>query len=228
MKFSGWQVAAFPSTNQPIFVAQTKLMVIGVRADRQQKEEFLSKKIPSQIEVKWLQKEDEFQRGEADVYFDLLFGDVLLYAVETIPVFVNAVVVTADELPPNYIRINAWPGFLQREVTEFAAGNAEAEKQAVQVFQQLEWKYQKVLDEPGMITARIICMIINEAYFALGEGISSKEEIDTAMKLGTNYPYGPFEWAEKIGLNNVYRLLKKLSEKDSAYEIAPALQKEVI
>ncbi len=45
-----------------------------------------------------------------------------------------------------------------------------------------------------------MAMIINEAWHALAEEVSTKNEIDTAMKLGTNYPYGPFEWAEKIGL----------------------------
>ena len=48
-------------------------------------------------------------------------------------------------------------------------------------------------DIPGFISARVVSMIINEAYFALEEEVSSKEEIDTAMKLGTNYPYGPFD-----------------------------------
>lgn len=201
-------------------------MIIAVRATEEQKEEFLSKKIPPEIGLKWLQKNDVFNAKDADVYFDLLFGDVLHDSVETIPVFVNAVVLTTKELPKNYIRINAWNGFLPREIMEFSTGNDEAEKEAVQVFEQLGWKYLKAPDEPGMITAKIISMIINEAYFALGEGVSSKEEIDVAMKLGTNYPFGPFEWAEKIGLSNIYRLLKKLSETDHAYKIAPALKKE--
>lgn len=203
------------------------MMVVAVRANAEQKEEFLAKKIPPGIELKWLQKTDVFNPADADVYFDLLFGDVLHDPIETIPVFVNAVVLTTEELPRNYVRINAWPGFLQREVIEFATGNRDAEKHAVTVFKQFEWKHKKAPDETGMITARVICMIINEAYFALGEGVSSKEEIDTAMKLGTNYPFGPFEWVEKIRLGNVYRLLKRLSEKDIAYEIAPEFQKQV-
>ena len=71
-------------------------------------------------------------------------------------------------------------------------------------------------------------MIINEAYFALGENVSSKDEIDVAMKLGTNYPYGPFEWSKKIGLNRVYSLLEKLSETDSCYSTAPAMKNELL
>jgi 3-hydroxybutyryl-CoA dehydrogenase len=79
-----------------------------------------------------------------------------------------------------------------------------------------------------MIAARVISMIINEAYFALGDKISTKEQIDIAMKLGTNYPYGPFEWSEKIGLQKIYALLKKLREKERRYDIAPLLDEEIM
>ena len=68
-------------------------------------------------------------------------------------------------------------------------------------------------DDYGFIAARIIAMIINEAYYALQENVSTKQQIDIAMKLGTNYPYGPFEWSEKIGIEKIYLLLKKLSDK---------------
>jgi 3-hydroxybutyryl-CoA dehydrogenase len=78
-----------------------------------------------------------------------------------------------------------------------------------------------------MVSARVVAMIVNEAYFALGEAISSKKDIDTAMKLGTNYPFGPFEWSEKVGLKNIYSLLLKLSESSARYAIAPAMIKEL-
>jgi 3-hydroxybutyryl-CoA dehydrogenase len=74
----------------------------------------------------------------------------------------------------------------------------------------------------------VIAMIINEAYFALGDAISTPAEIDTAMKLGTNYPYGPFEWGEKIGLLQVYQLLAKLAEDNSRYTAAPALKQALL
>ena len=70
-------------------------------------------------------------------------------------------------------------------------------------------------------------MIINEAYFALGEGVSSKEEIDTAMKLGTNYPMGPFEWGINIGLKNVSGLLSALAEINPRYTPAELLKQEI-
>ena len=83
-----------------------------------------------------------------------------------------------------------------------------------------------VADEPGLVSARIIAMIINEAWFAVGDEVSSREEIDTAMKLGTNYPFGPFEWATAIGAGNILELLNKLTVTDKRYQPAPLLIKE--
>jgi 3-hydroxybutyryl-CoA dehydrogenase len=60
-------------------------------------------------------------------------------------------------------------------------------------------------------------MIINEAFIALEEGVSSVKEIDTAMKLGTNYPFGPFQWAQEIGLQRIVTLLNRLSETQTRY-----------
>ena len=65
-------------------------------------------------------------------------------------------------------------------------------------------------------------------FFTLDEKVSSKKEIDIAMKLGTNYPYGPFEWCEKTGLNNIYELLTKLSITHPRYEPAALLKKEAL
>ena len=142
------------------------------------------------------------------------------------PIFINSVIDTLLQLqlPDNVSRINAWPGFLQRETWELVSEN-KMEAQAV--FEVLQWKIIFVKDEPGMVAARVVSMIINEAFFALEERISTKEEIDLAMKLGTHYPWGPFEWAEKIGLKNVANLLKKLYEKDARYFPASTLQRDL-
>ncbi len=94
------------------------------------------------------------------------------------------------------------------------------------VFNSLGWNFVFVKDEPGLVAARVICMIINEAFFALQEEVSTVNEIDLAMKLGANYPYGPFEWQNKIGLQNIYQLLKTLSEKDKRYSTSPLLEKK--
>jgi 3-hydroxybutyryl-CoA dehydrogenase len=94
---------------------------------------------------------------------------------------------------------------------------------AINILNDLNWKYQICADDPGMVSARIISMIVNEAYFALQDNVSTKEEIDIAMKLGTNYPLGPFEWSKKIGLERIYFLLEKLGKKTGRYQISQAL-----
>lgn len=201
-------------------------MHIVVKAGAQQKSEFLSKGVPGEV---WISFPDT--NGiipGADAYFDLCFEEdgAAFPAITNKPVFVNAVIATINELPENYIRINAWNGFLKRDIVEIVA--ADSQLPHLTLLDALGWKYQLAPDVPGMIAARIIAMIINEAYFGLGDEISSKAEIDIAMKLGTNYPYGPFEWSEKIGLKKIYALLKKLSEKDNRYAVASSLEKEIL
>jgi 3-hydroxybutyryl-CoA dehydrogenase len=141
-------------------------------------------------------------------------------------VFINGVIATLKELPQNAIRINAWKGFLQRPLIEICS-TEKNEKAAATILQALNWNYQLVPDVKGMIAAKVISMIINEAYFALEDDVSTKEEIDIAMKLGTNYPFGPFEWSEKVGLQNIHNLLTALSDEDERYLPAPSLIKEV-
>lgn len=87
-----------------------------------------------------------------------------------------------------------------------------------------------VSDRIGMVSPRIVCMIINEAYYTLQEGTASKQDIDTGMKLGTAYPYGPFEWAEKIGIKNVYELLQLVHKDtmDERYKICNLLKTEAL
>ena len=114
-------------------------------------------------------------------------------------------------------RFNGWPTFLKNPLWEVASKDEEEFKN---IFKLLNREAIFVKDQPGLISARVISMIINEAFYALNEEVSTKEEIDLAMKNGTNYPYGPFEWGEKIGLKNVFDLLSKLSETDESYSPA--------
>jgi 3-hydroxybutyryl-CoA dehydrogenase len=81
--------------------------------------------------------------------------------------------------------------------------------------------------EPAQATAvqlRILACIINEAYYALGEGVATAADIDTAMRLGTNYPRGPLAWGEVLGLDVVRSALRGLQTMDPArYALAPRL-----
>jgi 3-hydroxybutyryl-CoA dehydrogenase len=143
----------------------------------------------------------------------------------TLPVILNSVICTLKEMntAANVLRINGWKGFISRTVWEIAG---QVNEEVKQLLAALNKQLIEVPDEPGLIAARPIAMIINEAFFALGEDVSSKAEIDIAMKLGTNYPFGPFEWAAAIGVKNICDLLFILSENDNRYLPAPLLQKE--
>jgi 3-hydroxybutyryl-CoA dehydrogenase len=172
------------------------------------------------INMEWVKFKDWASRIEdnsADAYFNL-DGEVstITSSILNKPFFVNAVTDTLQELnaSDNVCRIVAWPGFLQRNTWEIAGSISEKH---MEVINKLNKNYIQIADEPGTPSTKIISMIINEGYFALQDNVSTKEEIDSAMKLGTNYPYGPFEWSKKIGLKNIYALLQKLSVADKRY-----------
>ncbi len=143
----------------------------------------------------------------------------LEYAEFAIPVFVNSVSAVAGK-KSNLTRINGWKGFLQNKSWEIA-GNHNGSVQTI--LEKLNKKVIVTTDVPGFISASVIAMIINEAYFAKADGVSTEAEIDLAMKLGTNYPYGPFEWAQKIGLKNILNLLTSMSDQNNKYAPSPLL-----
>ena len=195
-----------------------KIVVLGKEADFETLKSFNHK-------ADWVKADDIaslIKHTDANAFFDLSDeGIEKIYPETAIPFFVHAVI---NSFPSqnNVIRINAWEGFLQNEVWEIAGNLTGKEKEV------LDFIGKKIIvcaNEPGFISARIIAMIINEAYFAKGDEVSTETEIDTAMKLGTNYPYGPFEWAKKIVVINIYHLLLKLSLQDKRYQPAPAMAK---
>jgi len=176
---------------------------------------------------------DQFrQHRDADLFLDLENDDPGLpdyKAISPTIVLVNAVTTTLQSsgASTNVCRINAWPGMLIKPILEIATTEQHSRAALEHTLTALQWKYSIVPDIAGFVSARIISMIINEAYFALGEGVSGKENIDIAMKTGTNYPYGPFEWAKKIGLRRVHQLLFQMQKENDRYSIAPALLKEL-
>lgn len=129
---------------------------------------------------------------------------------------------TLLELPPRTIRLNAWPGFVTGKEWEMVWEGAEAEELTRSVCESLQKNPIRVPDRIGMIGGRVWLSILNEAFLLMGEGSATRKDIDLAMKLGTNYPYGPFEWGEKTGWKEAYSILKRLAETDARYEPAPA------
>src|SRR5688500_10761698 len=177
-------------------------MIVAILADEVIKAEISEKGTNSSTEIIWADSLQSLRIIEADAYFDLLFE----YDTERIsrlkfirpkPVFVNSVIHTCKEISGGFFRINAWPTMINRKIIEVSVSeNIPPESGVKTIFDGLGWSFQYVPDVIGMITPRIVSMIINEAWFTLNEKVSTREEIDTAMKLGTNYPYGPFEWGD--------------------------------
>lgn len=209
-------------------------MKLVVLANDVLKEELLAQGVPANAQVEWITDPAYFSRhSDADVFFDLLFINEparigLLDSNPSIPVIINHVTSTLQELPSQFIRINAWVTLLKRPVVEAAGKDEMIKDKAAAIFSSFGKTTNWVPDIPGFISARVVSAIINEAYFSLEEEISTKEDIDIAMKTGTNYPYGPFEWGEKIGLENILALLSELNKEHPRYQPAPGLIKEAI
>lgn len=204
-------------------------MKIAVMCDADTKEELLAQGMQENENVEWCR--DIPAAGTAGCYIDLQFNNNpdrinALRKLQPAIIIVNAVTTTLGQLPTDFIRINGWPGFLKSAIIEGSGNNATMKTATEEIFSCFNKKIEWVADKPGFITNVIVSMIINEAYFALNEEVSCKDDIDTALKLGTNYPYGPFEWGAKIGLHHVTALLQILAEKNARYEPAPLLQKE--
>lgn len=87
----------------------------------------------------------------------------------------------------------------------------------------------EVADGPGLVRARVVCCLINEAVSALMEGVASAEDIDKAMQLGTNYPHGPLAWADHLGLDMVLGVMTGLYEEwgEDRYRPVPLLRRMV-
>jgi len=87
----------------------------------------------------------------------------------------------------------------------------------------------EVFDYPGFVANRILIPMINEAIFALYEGVASAQDIDTVMKLGMNHPMGPLALADFIGLDVCLAIMEVLYEgfNDSKYRPCPLLKKMV-
>jgi 3-hydroxybutyryl-CoA dehydrogenase len=103
------------------------------------------------------------------------------------------------------------------------AGAVAAEAHMRGIGKHVEW----VGDAPGLVLGRIVCQLVNEAHFALDAGVASAADIDTAMRLGMNYPRGPFEWTEAIGAGRVLTVLDALHRElgEERYRAAPALRR---
>ena len=102
---------------------------------------------------------------------------------------------------------------------------AAAERFAATLGLHVAW----VGDSPGLVLARIVAALVNEAAFALGEGVARAEDIDDGMVLGLNHPRGPLAWADAMGIEHVVRVMDGLREFTGTdrYGLAPQLSRRL-
>ncbi|MDP4258213.1 MAG: 3-hydroxyacyl-CoA dehydrogenase family protein [Bacteroidota bacterium] len=231
-------------------------MKIAATGQPGQQLEIASKTLPRETEWIWVDSIPALaQQENVDLYIDLTFSmqEERIRELGGLPgpVLINSVTHTVAEIcaaapapqshsgssprrhpSPHqhplcrFARTNGWPGFLTGNLWELAAADETTGACVRDLLTAAGQSCRMVPDIPGMIGARILCSLINEAYYTLQDQVSTREEIDTAMKLGTNYPLGPFEWGSKIGLPAIYELLQTLSRTNRRYTPAQALELE--
>jgi 3-hydroxybutyryl-CoA dehydrogenase len=116
------------------------------------------------------------------------------------------------------------------ELIRGIATSAETYKVAEEAAKAVGKTPVEVNDFPGFISNRVLLPMINEACYALYEGVATKEAIDTVMKLGMNHPMGPLELADLIGLDVCLDIMEVLHDgfADSKYRPCPLLRKMVL
>lgn len=176
--------------------------------------------------------------NQVDVVFDFIpnLDSIDSYKpTKELPIFFNTSLITLKTIFKNgeidkliSFGFCGLPTFLNRELLEVGVRKQSDVPALALICNKLGTDFKPIADSVGLVTPRIICMIINEAYCTVEEEIASRSDIDLAMKLGTNYPYGPFEWCNRIGIKNVIDLLKSVysDTQDERYVICPLLLKE--
>ncbi len=112
---------------------------------------------------------------------------------------------------------------LTRTPTTSEAAAAAAERFFTGLGKSVLW----VGDGPGLALGRIVCQLVNEAAFALGEGVGGARDVDDGMVLGLNHPRGPLGWADRMGIDHVLAVLDALADeyREERYRAAPLLRR---
>jgi len=199
----------------------------------------LQLKLKNVEDITWLLKPTDFTNIKSNaLIFDLDYdtNPVLLEHWQKLN---NTIVVGANKMQlakstfltnktctNNWVGMNTFNGFINKPIWELSLANKSNQNHLHKLTEMLGIDYKLVDDRVGMVTARVVLMIINEACYTVQEGTADMKAIDQAMKLGTNYPKGPFEWANDIGIIDVYETLNAIYEdtKDERYKICPLIK----
>ncbi len=157
---------------------------------------------------------------------------------ENVPILTHALSASATEvaswceLPERVVGFGLLPPVHVPALVEFAP-SMQADFMSVSLakdfLEKLGLEIVRVPDAPGLVRARVVFSMINEAVLALDEKITTAEEIDKAMKAAVSYPRGPLEWADEIGLDVVMATLMAMRDfwGEERYHPAPLLKQKV-
>ena len=115
------------------------------------------------------------------------------------------------------------------ELTRLPPTSAAAAEAAERFFGSLGMHAEWVEDGPGLVLGRIVSQLVNEAAFAIGEGVGSPADVDAGLTLGLNHPRGPVAWGEAIGFDHVLATVDGLWDErhEERYRAAPLLRRAV-
>jgi 3-hydroxybutyryl-CoA dehydrogenase len=122
-----------------------------------------------------------------------------------------------------------WQPHANGAALAYAVAASASDAFAAQVAQTIAaagFEPQRIADVPGLVVARTLAMLVNEAADAVQQGVCSEAGADQAMKLGVSYPAGPFEWLARFGARDVVRMLDHLAEhyRGERYRVSPWLR----
>jgi 3-hydroxybutyryl-CoA dehydrogenase len=115
------------------------------------------------------------------------------------------------------------------ELTRLPGTRDDAADASQRFFTSLGMHHEWVADAPGLVLGRLVCQLVNEALFAIGEGVGSADDVDAGTTLGLNHPRGPVAWGRAIGFDHVLATLDGLwrERREERYRAAPLLQRVV-
>ena len=177
----------------------------------------------------WLtQRGLAFTRDDTAPWTGLQLGDIEVHVTDGR----TAMQLAAQRRHPQLAVIDLLPASdkLRAIGVAFATSASGATRQAVLgALQACGWQPQEMLDTPGLWAARTVCMLINEAADAVHQGVCDEGGADLAMKLGTNWPVGPFEWLGLLGVDYTAAVLDNLhaGTRNERYRVSPLLQQRL-
>lgn len=113
------------------------------------------------------------------------------------------------------------------EITATRRTEPEALARANELIKTLGRVPERVGDAPGLVLGRVVCQLINEAAFLVGEGHGTAADVDAGLELGVNHPRGPISWSRELGLEHVVAVLDALRRElgEERYRVAPLLRR---